>query len=57
MIPQLLVSLLVNIIVHDVSATTSNYSDINSFAKITKESYAALSALNKSAFVLFSSQR
>ena len=57
MIPQLLVSLLVSLIVQDVSATRSNHSDINSFAKITKESYAALSALNKSAFVLFSSQR
>ena len=57
MVSQLLVSLLVSLIVQDVSAARGNYSDMNSFAKITKESYAALSALNKSAFVLFSSQR
>ena len=49
--------LLVNVLIIDASATTTNHSDINFVAKITKDVLAGQTALNKSVFALFYSKR
>ena len=53
----LFISLLVSVFIQDVSATSSNHSETNFVAKITKDVLAGQTALNKSAFVLFYSKR